>query len=235
MKKSGKIAAVLGVIAGVIFIFAGVINLIDAFGGFDTSKDDDSSLSSSEITTPQITQSDENGEAVESIPGQNNSEANNPVETSDVINPSPAESLSIGKYNALRAAEQYLSVMAFSRQGLIDQLEFSGYETADAEFAADTCGADWNEQAIKQAKNYLDTMAFSQSGLIDQLEFGGFTTEQAEYGVSNCGADWNEQAAIKAKSYLDMMAFSDSQLRWQLEFEGFSAEQIDYALESVGY
>ena len=77
--------------------------------------------------------------------------------------------------------------MAFSRSGLIGQLEYEGYSTEDATFAADNCGADWNEQAAKSAQTYLDTMSFSRQGLIDQLVYEGFTQEQAEHGVTAAG------------------------------------------------
>lgn len=70
---------------------------------------------------------------------------------------------------------------------MIDQLEFEGYSTEDATYAADHCGADWNEQAAKSAKNYLNFTSFSRKGLIEQLEFEGFTHEQAVYGVEQNG------------------------------------------------
>lgn len=95
--------------------------------------------------------------------------------------------LTVSQQNALRTAESYLSFMAFSHSGLVDQLEFEGYSTEDATFAADHCGADWNEQAALCAQNYLDFMGFSRSGLIDQLLYEGFTQEQAEYGVNAVG------------------------------------------------
>jgi hypothetical protein len=82
-----------------------------------------------------------------------------------------------------RAADNYLDFTAFSRKGLIQQLEFEGYATADAEYAVDQVGADWNEQAVKAAKNYLDFSSFSKQGLMDQLEFEGYTSEQAAHAV----------------------------------------------------
>ncbi len=88
-----------------------------------------------------------------------------------------------GQKNAVRAAENYLGYTAFSRQGLIEQLEFEDYSTADATFAVDYVAPDWNEQAAAAAENYLDYSAFSRQGLIDQLVFEGFTNEQAQYGV----------------------------------------------------
>jgi hypothetical protein len=84
-------------------------------------------------------------------------------------------------------AKSYLNTLAFSRQGLIEQLEFEGFSNADAVYGADNSGADWNEQAVKCAKSYLDYLAFSRQELIEQLEFEGFTHEQAVHGVNANG------------------------------------------------
>ena len=70
---------------------------------------------------------------------------------------------------------------------MIEQLEFEGFSTSEATYAADHCGADWNEQAAKKARQYLEYSAFSRSELIDQLEFEGFTYSQAVYGVGENG------------------------------------------------
>ncbi|WP_405160654.1 Ltp family lipoprotein [Nocardia sp. NBC_01499] len=86
--------------------------------------------------------------------------------------------------NAIRSAQQYLDYSAFSRSGLIHQLEYEGFSTADATFAVDSLNVDWNEQAAKSAKQYLEYTSFSRSGLIDQLVYEGFTRAQAEYGVN---------------------------------------------------
>ena len=102
-------------------------------------------------------------------------------------------SMTAGQKNAVRAAENYISLMPFSRAGLIDQLSSEhgdGFSVEDATFAVDNIKVDWNEQAAKAAKNYLDLMPFSRSGLIDQLssEHGDkFTRGQAEYGVKKAG------------------------------------------------
>ncbi len=95
--------------------------------------------------------------------------------------------MTMGQKNALSSAQNYLNLMAFSREGLIGQLEYEGYSTEDAEFAADGCDADWNEQAVKAAEKYLNFMAFSREGLIRQLEHDGFTAEQAEYAADAAG------------------------------------------------
>jgi hypothetical protein len=136
--------------------------------------------------------------------------------------------------NALKTAKQYLDFSAFSYEGLIDQLEYEKYSHEDAVYAADNCGADWNEQALKSAKQYLSYSAFSHSGLIGQLEYEKFTSEQAKYGADNCGADWNEQAVKAAKQYLDYSSFSRNSLIDQLEYEGFTHEQAVYGVEANG-
>ena len=77
--------------------------------------------------------------------------------------------------------------MGFSKSGLIKQLEFEGYSTEDATFAAVNCNADWNKQAAKSAKDYIGTMPFSRSALIEQLKFDGYSTSEAEYGATAVG------------------------------------------------
>lgn len=97
------------------------------------------------------------------------------------------DGLTMGQKNALNSAKQYLSWSAFSYQGLVSQLEYEQYSHEEAVFAADNCGADWNEQAVKSAKSYLEFSSFSKEGLIQQLEFEGFTHEQAVYGAEQNG------------------------------------------------
>lgn len=99
----------------------------------------------------------------------------------------PAPDTTRAQSNAVRAARDYLGIMAFSRSGLIDQLEFDGYSAADATAAVDQISPDWNAQAAAAAEEYLDIMPLSRSELIDQLEFDGFTSAQATYGADQAG------------------------------------------------
>lgn len=109
-----------------------------------------------------------------------------PFPTSTPI-PTPTPAITLGQENALSTAKSYLSYTAFSRKGLIEQLEFEGYSTDESTYAVDNCGADWNEQAAKMAKSYMDYSSFSKSSLIEQLTYEGFTTEQANYGATSVG------------------------------------------------
>jgi Host cell surface-exposed lipoprotein len=107
--------------------------------------------------------------------------------------PAPAPTVTAGQANALRSAQQYLAMTSFSHAGLIQQLSSSygdGFSVADATYAADHVGADWNQQAAKAAKKYLAMTSFSHAGLVQQLSssYGDqYTVAQAEYGVSQAG------------------------------------------------
>jgi hypothetical protein len=140
----------------------------------------------------------------------------------------------VNQSNARKKAASYLSYSAFSRSGLIKQLEFEGFSTADATYGADAQNADWNKQAVKKAANYLSYSSFSRSGLIKQLEFEGFSSSEATFGTDAQNVDWNKQAAKKAASYLSTSAFSLSGLIDQLEYEGFSPAQAAFGAASTG-
>ena len=134
---------------------------------------------------------------------------------------------------SVRTAVAYLRTLAFSRKGLIEQLEYEGFTHAEAVYGADHCGANWMEQAVLSAKSYLKSSAFSYKGLKEQLEFEGFTSSEATHGADRCGANWNEQAVRMAKQYLKTMSFSRSDLIDQLVFEGFTRSQAEYGVREA--
>lgn len=133
------------------------------------------SLDSSNIeTAPQETTQQSSGD----------SEASQPeAETA----PEESSNETLGQSNAVAKAESYLDFSAFSRKGLIEQLEFEGFDTADAEYAVDKVDPNWNEQAALKAKSYLEFSSFSRTGLIDQLKFEGFSDKEAEFGATAVG------------------------------------------------
>jgi Host cell surface-exposed lipoprotein len=55
-----------------------------------------------------------------------------------VVEEVPAET--VGQENARQSAEDYLAYSAFSRQGLIAQLEYEGYSTKDATYGVNQTG-----------------------------------------------------------------------------------------------
>ncbi len=94
---------------------------------------------------------------------------------------------SLSQQNAIGKAEDYLNYTHFSRTGLIEQLEFEGFENGDATFAVDQLQVDWNAQAAGKAQDYLDYTSFSRQSLIDQLVFEGFSADEAAFGASAVG------------------------------------------------
>ena len=88
---------------------------------------------------------------------------------------------------ASQSARNLLSFGGFSRQGLIEQLEYEGYTNSEATFGADAQNADWNEQASRVAQSYLDFAEFTRQELVNQLLFDDFAQSEAEYGVNAVG------------------------------------------------
>lgn len=107
--------------------------------------------------------------------------------SSDESGDSSGTSETTSQANAKRLASDYIRLMPFSRKGLINQLEFEGFSTSDAEYGVDATGTNWRNQAVKMAANYLDLMAFSKQSLIDQLVFEGFSEADSTYAVEQNG------------------------------------------------
>ena len=133
------------------------------------------------------------GEPLETLPYVLRDSPSKPIQeeprtqVDDAQKAQEGEASELEKGNALRRAWEYIAYKGFSKSGLVKQLEFDGFTHAAAEYAAENCGADWNQQAVRMAKAYLDYKAFSRSGLISQLEYEGFTHGQAEYGAKQNG------------------------------------------------
>lgn len=142
------------------------------------------------IQNIEVTDKKSTDEKEDTTNDTSNSTTNSSDNSSDTLTTTPSTSTpspTTGEKNALRSAREYLSFSAFSYTGLIHQLEYEGYSTEEATYAADNCNANWNEQAAKSAKEYLDMSSFSRQELINQLIYEGYTQEQAEYGVTQNG------------------------------------------------
>lgn len=104
------------------------------------------------------------------------------------VAPKPvAPALTFAQENAKGSAESYLDMSGFSKEGLVEQLEFEGYEEKDIVAAMATMKVDWNAEAAQSAEAYLAMTSFSRSGLIEQLRFEGYTAKQAAHGADSVG------------------------------------------------
>ncbi len=86
--------------------------------------------------------------------------------------------LTNGQRNALIKAHRLLSLHPsydFLATNLLTTCE--GFSIEDAKFAADHCGADWDEQALLHAQDLMNE-GKSKKGIIDDLRFYEFTEAQ---------------------------------------------------------
>lgn len=173
-------------------------------------------------------------------------EIQEPIETTiPNENISSAPSITLNELNAVKEAVDYLQYSPFSRQGLIEQLMYSGFSYNDAVYGVDNCEANWKLEAIEAAESYLKFSSFSKEGLIDQLKYDGFTDEESVYGVdiaynlystkttTPAGADAGMANALEsALNYLKYTSFSYKGLVDQLEYDGYSNSEAIYAADN---
>lgn len=221
-----------------ILLVLGLISAQNAPPGDQTS----SPVASQQPTASSDTQADLN-EPQESDNESGEAELDSEAEAEDPADDgSSSLSETSEQRSARESAESYLRFSAFSRTGLIRQLEYEGYSFEDSSYAVDAVNADWFEQAAKSAESYLEYSSFSRSGLLDQLLFEGFSDAEATYGVEKAydsGTDGSGLTASQlnaiesAESYLRFSAFSRAGLIDQLEYEGFSLEDSTLAVSSL--
>lgn len=90
---------------------------------------------------------------------------------------------------ALDKANEYVDTLPLSRDGLIKQLEYDGYTTDVATYAADNCSVNWNKEAKEMAEQYMDSTTYTYKEMVQQLEAEGFTKKQAKFGAKAVGLE----------------------------------------------
>ena len=163
-------------------IIIGVLVVLGAIGSL-AEEEQTTPVAKVETIAPSSTAVAEKPKAEETKPVVEETKPKAEVKKEEPAKPT----MTMSQQNAVREAESYLRYTAFSRKGLIEQLEFGGFSNTDAVFAVDSLNTDWNEQAAIMAQDYIDYTSFSRQALIDQLVFSGFTKEQAEFGVKQIG------------------------------------------------
>ena len=125
-KPAGCFKTVLGVI-GVLFLIGFVSSQCDSKDSSTGSSSSSSSRTSSPYSTTFST----------------------PSAVAPTTTEPPQPSFTPGQENAIAKAESYLNYTGFSKQGLIKQLAYDDFSTADATFAVEhieaTGGVNWNE------------------------------------------------------------------------------------------
>lgn len=135
---------------------------------------------------------------------------------------------------ALTQAQAYLSYEPLSYTVLVKTLQLDGYSADAATYAADNCGADWDEQASRAIVDALEVRHYSCDGVTARLNAMGFTADQTARAVNTCGVDWDAQAARAAAYYLEHAPHSYRSLTTMLKYDGFTSEQITRAVDNCG-
>jgi hypothetical protein len=130
------------------------------------------------------------GDSIDAIQAYVDSVAGTPSPTARA---KPKPKTTVAQREAIESAKSYLEDGAFSRAGLIKQLDSKygeGFKKSDAVYAVDHIKVNWYSEAVESARSYLDDGGFSRAGLIQQLHssYGeGFTLKQATYAVNKVG------------------------------------------------
>lgn len=221
-KQEGKVLAVIGVILNSIAIIIMVVMIIAANFFVKTVN--------SILDTSQIY--DYVDYQIESTPESALDDLETFVDSPDTTFDSLDAETS--KEQAVLKAKSLLASYPFSYSELVARLEYEDFNTEDAIYGADNCGADWSEQARLYALAYLSTGAFSYQEMVEQLKGIGFTRKEAKYGADMCGADWFEQASLMAASFLSYSSPSREELIEPLEEVGYTHEEAVYAADENG-
>ena len=92
------------------------------------------------------------------------------------------------------------TVSPLSRDKLKVELIGLGYDESNIDKALDSCGIDWNRQAVRAAEYYMTKSDFSRKQLINKLvSVEKFTNEEAEYGADN----YNREISVENVDSLD--------------------------------
>lgn len=148
----------------------------------------------------------------------------------------PVQATARSNSTALAKAKVYAGAPFYmSNQGIYKQLKYEGFSSSQAQYGADHCGANWNNNAYHTAQDYASKPFYmSNQGIYEQLKYEGFTSSQAHYGADHSGANWNNNAYETAKEYAQSpYNMSDKEIYGQLKYEGFTSSQAQYGVNKL--
>ena len=138
------------------------------------------------------------------------------------------------RQQALTFANTYRKQAAVSRSQMIDQMKKNGFSEADAIYAANHSGADWNIQAFKAAKNLAAGNNISREELKNALRSAGFSDSQVSYAVDRVSLPQNAQAEAPAQTQTSAdNEYLYTVLKDQLQANGSSVSDAMDALTAM--
>lgn len=143
---------------------------------------------------------------------------------------------------ANQRAEGAIEYAAFSKPGLVRQLQGELFTQEQATEAVEGLDVDWSIQAERSARETSQNIAISRSRLLYSLTDDGFTEVEAERGITDADIDFNKEAAEAADEYVlndSNITCDDLILRLtdggdQYFGDEFTVEEADYAAETSG-
>ena len=141
------------------------------------------------------------------------------------------EDITSGEKHAVRSAISYCLYSHLSYDGVIRQLEFEKYTPEEAKFAADHCGADWDEICEKATRTNLVYQGCSLESLRKYLSYDGFTEEQIMRATEDLDIDWGRMAIKNVEQALEYGSYSEQGMYEHLINDGFTPEQANHAIE----
>ena len=181
--SNNVLLAILGVlIILIIALIIGVvvhntINNVNQLGGDSSQTDGGGSGSGSDENAP----GSDSGPSVSSGEGVGENDYGWPAESSDT-NYVAYEDMTEAQKEAYDYVESTLRNIQVSRNGVIKLITQQGYSEEDATIVADSCGLDYDQNAVDRAALHIvnSTEYRDHNALVEALKMEGFTEEQAE-------------------------------------------------------
>ena len=171
-----------------------------------------------------------------STPSPSSSSSASPSSSSQSVAP-PTEIQLAAMEMAVYYFENY-NWYPHSRISLVQTLESSGYDLADARYAVNAIDVDWNSTAEVYAQDFLGSdVGLSKQNVIAMLRAEEFTLAEATHGVNAIGADWVEKAIDRGREHLygysfDGTRYTRSRMITLLTSAGFTQSEATQAVDS---
>ncbi len=135
-----------------------------------------------------------------------------------------------------------------NREEIIQNFINSGMDRSTAEKTVDTCGIDWNTEALKIVKKIITDVppsqtCYSPNDLKTPYEMRVFSDSQKEYAINNSGIDWNTEVIdvinmldlnlkfMNWEKYADRLVKKDEMI-YELINRGFTEAQAIYGVNN---
>lgn len=136
----------------------------------------------------------------------------------------------------------------YNREEIIQDIINGEKTRTDAEKIVDTCGIDWNAEALKAIKNILIELPpsqtfYSPNDLKEDYDMRPFSESQKEYAIQNSGVNWNIEVVEvvgmldlnlklwEYEKYHDHLVKKDEMI-YELKKRGFTETQAKYGVDN---